>query len=91
MSDPLMNRRELIAALAAAAALPLLPACGRTRATTPASPSPTGVSPENDAALALLSDVGENLLAHAHGVDRIVANPSPQRRLHALRHRGTRP
>ena len=50
-----MNRRELIAALAAAATLPLLPACARTRTVTPRSPA-------DDAALALLDDVGESLL-----------------------------
>ena len=52
-----MNRRELIAALAAAAALPLLPACARSLAGSPASPSPA-----DDAALALLDEVGESLL-----------------------------
>jgi uncharacterized protein (DUF885 family) len=52
-----MNRRELIAALAAATALPLLPACVRARAGAPAPPSPA-----DDAALALLDDVGERLL-----------------------------
>jgi uncharacterized protein (DUF885 family) len=52
-----MTRRELLAALAAAAALPLLPACARARAVTPASPSPADA-----AALAVLNDVGENLL-----------------------------
>ena len=52
-----MTRRELLAALAAAAALPLLPACARARAATPASPYPT-----DDPVLALLNDVGENLL-----------------------------
>ena len=52
-----MNRRELIAALASAAALPLLPGCARGRVTPPTSPSPG-----DGAALAVLNDVGENLL-----------------------------
>ena len=56
MSDRLMNRRELLAALAAATTLPLLPSCRRTPAVTPSSQSPDA------AALAVLNDVGENLL-----------------------------
>ena len=52
-----MNRRELIAALAAAAALPLLPSCTRARTGVTASTSLT-----DDAALSLLDDVGENFL-----------------------------
>ena len=50
-----MNRREAIAALAAAVALPLVPACARDQA--PAPPA-TG---ETDA-LGLLDDMGSNLL-----------------------------
>jgi uncharacterized protein (DUF885 family) len=57
-----MNRRELIAALAAAAALPLLPGCARPRTTRPAPPSPGGVSAGDADALVLLNDVGQNLL-----------------------------
>ncbi|AHG92927.1 protein of unknown function DUF885 (plasmid) [Gemmatirosa kalamazoonensis] len=52
-----MNRRELLAALASAATLPLLPGCARGRVTPPTSPAPRG-----GAALAVLNDVGENLL-----------------------------
>jgi uncharacterized protein (DUF885 family) len=52
-----MNRRELIAALASAAALPLLHVCTGARAATTASPPPADA-----AALAMLNDVGENLL-----------------------------
>jgi uncharacterized protein (DUF885 family) len=55
MSDPLLSRREALAALASAAALPLVSACGRERATAPAA------STEADA-LALLDSVAENLL-----------------------------
>jgi uncharacterized protein (DUF885 family) len=50
-----MNRREAIAALATTVALPLVPACARDQAT---APPPTG---ETDA-LALLDDIGNNLL-----------------------------
>jgi uncharacterized protein (DUF885 family) len=57
LSDASMTRRELLAALAAAAALPLLPACARPHAVRPASSSPADA-----AALAVLNDVGENLL-----------------------------
>lgn len=57
MPDRPMNRRELLAALAAAATLPLLPACTRPRPMTPAPQSPADAS-----ALALLDDIGENLL-----------------------------
>ena len=55
--DRLLNRREAIAALASTAALPLMSACGRDRATTALAP---GTS-EADA-LALLDGVADNLL-----------------------------
>ena len=55
MSDRLHSRREVLAALASAAALPLLPACGPERAPTP--------NAQNEAdALALLDGVADNLL-----------------------------
>src|SRR5687767_7619167 len=55
MSDPLLSRRDAIAALAATAALPLVSACGRDRA--PAPPA------TNDAdALALLDGFADSLL-----------------------------
>jgi uncharacterized protein (DUF885 family) len=53
--SPVINRREAIAALATTVALPLVPACARDQAT---APSATG---ETDA-LALLDDIGNNLL-----------------------------
>ena len=55
MSDHLLTRRELIATLASAAALPLVSACARESAPV------TTTTPET-AALALLDDVAENLL-----------------------------
>jgi uncharacterized protein (DUF885 family) len=55
--DASMSRREVLAALASAAALPLLPACSRARSGAPSSPS----SPDA-AALTVLNEVGENLL-----------------------------
>jgi uncharacterized protein (DUF885 family) len=55
VSDPLLSRREAIAALSSAAALPLVSACGRDRA--PAPPA------TNDAdALALLDGFADSLL-----------------------------
>src|SRR5512147_1401421 len=51
-----MNRREVIATLLSAATLPLMPACAAYD--DAANPTPSG---DTDA-LALLSDVGENLL-----------------------------
>ena len=54
-SDRAVSRREVIAALASAAALPLVSACGRYRVPTPTS--------SNEAsALALLDEVADNLL-----------------------------
>lgn len=50
-----MNRREALAALAATAALPLLPGCNGT---------PAPANPEADA-LALLDSIGENYLRFA--------------------------
>ena len=57
MPDPLLSRREAIAALASTAALPLMSACGRDRATTALAP---GTS--DGEALALLDGVADNLL-----------------------------
>ncbi|MDO8677053.1 MAG: DUF885 domain-containing protein [Acidobacteriota bacterium] len=59
--SPLLNRREALAALASAAALPLLPGCnsGPSSATTAAKPK-TQVD-----ALALLDQIGENYLCFA--------------------------
>jgi uncharacterized protein (DUF885 family) len=56
---PLMNRREALAAIAATAALPLMPGCGNT----PASP-PVPANPDADA-LALLDQIGESYLRFA--------------------------
>ena len=55
MSGRLHTRREVLAALAAAAALPLVSACGRDSATTSAAANETD-------ALALLDGVAEDLL-----------------------------
>jgi len=56
-SDPLLSRREAIAALASTAALPLMSGCGRDRATTALAPG------ANDReALTLLDGVADNLL-----------------------------
>ncbi len=55
----LMNRREALAALAATAALPLLPGCNSTPA-----PPPAAANLEADA-LALLDRIGENYLRFA--------------------------
>ena len=57
MSDPLLSRREAIAALASAAALPLMSACGPDRA--PAALAPATNDGE---ARALLDGVADNLL-----------------------------
>jgi uncharacterized protein (DUF885 family) len=57
MSDPLLSRREAIAALASTAALPLMSACGRDRAAT--GPAPGTSEAE---ALTLLDGVADNLL-----------------------------
>lgn len=53
--DRAVSRREVIAALASAAAVPLVSACGRYRVPTPASPNEAS-------ALALLDEVADNLL-----------------------------
>jgi uncharacterized protein (DUF885 family) len=55
--DSLMSRREVIAALASTAALPLVPACGRDRANTAIAPTTTGAD-----ALKLLNEIAENYL-----------------------------
>jgi uncharacterized protein (DUF885 family) len=57
--DASMTRRELLAALASAAALPLLPACSRAPSRATSSPSSSAA---DAAALAVLNDVGERLL-----------------------------
>ncbi len=59
MPDAPVNRRQLLAALASAAVLPLLPACAAALRAPSAPPSP---SPSDDAALAVLNDIGEQLL-----------------------------
>jgi len=59
LSNPLMNRREALAALAATAALPLLNGCNSAPA-----PTPSAANPEADA-LALLDQIGENYLRFA--------------------------
>ena len=56
---PLMNRREALAAIAATAALPLLPGCGSAPA-----PPPVPANPDADA-LALLDQIGESYLRFA--------------------------
>jgi len=56
---PMMNRREALAAIAATAALPLLPGCNSTPA-----PAPAAANPEADA-LALLDQIGESYLRFA--------------------------
>ncbi|HUQ89614.1 MAG TPA: DUF885 family protein [Vicinamibacterales bacterium] len=59
MSLPKMNRREALAALAATAALPIMPGCNT-------APSPAPASPNRDAeALKLLDQIGENYLKFA--------------------------
>jgi uncharacterized protein (DUF885 family) len=55
-----VSRRDLIAALLSTAALPLMAACGHSPASTPAPASPA--APGDAEALALLDQVGENLL-----------------------------
>jgi uncharacterized protein (DUF885 family) len=60
MIHGIVTRREALAALAAAAALPLVSACGKDRAST------TGATGDADA-LALLDDVANNLLSLSPG------------------------
>ena len=55
MSEDTISRREMIAAVISAAALPLVSACGRSREPMPTTPNETG-------ALALLDEVADNLL-----------------------------
>src|SRR3954453_14426644 len=62
-ADPVtepVSRRDLIAALLSTAALPLMAACGHSPASSPAPASPA--APGDASALALLDQVGENLL-----------------------------
>ncbi|MEX2110583.1 MAG: DUF885 domain-containing protein [Gemmatimonadaceae bacterium] len=60
MSERTVSRRDVIAALASAAALPLVSACGRylPAPTTPIAPT----RPNEATALALLDEVAENLI-----------------------------
>ena len=58
MSERTFTRREVVAALASAAALPLVSACGRY--SVPASTTPA--NPNETSARALLDDIAENLL-----------------------------
>ncbi len=63
MTDASMTRRDVLAALATIAALPLLPGCARAGATVGAPAGATPASTASDAAaLVLLNDVGENFL-----------------------------
>src|SRR6185295_7013663 len=57
LSDPLLSRREALAALASTAALPLMSACGRDQAATALPPGT-----DDGEALALLDAVADNLL-----------------------------
>lgn len=64
MSNPLtahglLTRREMLAALASAGALPLLSACGAGAARTPPASAPTGADRD---AMALLDRIGSDLL-----------------------------
>ena len=57
LPDPLLSRREAIAALASAAALPLISACGRDHAAPARAPGTN-----EGEALTLLDGVADNLL-----------------------------
>ena len=61
VSDASLNRRQLLAALASAAVLPLLPGCAAGRRVTSPSRSPSP-SPADEAALAVLDNIGEAFL-----------------------------
>ena len=61
MNDASLNRRQLLAALASAAVLPLLPGCAAGRRVTSSPPSPSP-SPADEAALAVLDNIGEAFL-----------------------------
>jgi len=58
MSERTVSRREVIAALASAAALPLVSACGRYLVPAPTTPT----TPNEASALALLDAVADNLI-----------------------------
>ncbi|HLA14797.1 MAG TPA: DUF885 family protein [Gemmatimonadaceae bacterium] len=61
MSERTFSRREVIAALASAAAMPLVSACGRYR--VPAGTTAiTPATPNEASALALLDEIAENLI-----------------------------
>ena len=66
MSERRLSRRDLLAALASAAAIPLVTACGRPHAVLPPAPTPsapvTAATPDEAAARALLDEVAENLI-----------------------------
>ena len=59
MSDPALTRREVILAMASAAALPLVAGCSPDKAP---SPAPAAASGGDAAVLAMLDDVATNLL-----------------------------
>ena len=61
LSYPPWSRRDLLGALLSAAALPLLSACGRSRAPSPVTPAQPGDAP----ALALLDQIAGDLLRRA--------------------------
>ncbi len=61
MSDPLMSRRDALAALASTAAMPLVSACGGEPAPAPCAPA-TPASATDVEARALLDRCGENFL-----------------------------
>src|SRR5690242_20047913 len=57
-----MNRREVIAALASSAAVPLVAACSREPSNSSSSSSPSSSASSEADALKLLDEVGNNLL-----------------------------
>src|SRR5690349_17804556 len=58
MSDDTISRRDAIAALLSAAALPLLSSCARYAGSAPGAPT----SPDEARVMALLDDVANNLI-----------------------------
>jgi uncharacterized protein (DUF885 family) len=59
-NNPSLSRRDLLATLLSATALPLVSACGRSGGASPPPPTPT--QPGDAQALALLSQIAEDLL-----------------------------